>query len=180
MAYELELPDLFCIHPVFHVTLLKTDVTNPFPGRSTDPPEPVLVNGKEEFEVESILDCRKRRNQVQFLVKWKGYGPKENSWEPERNIHAKRLIRTFKDSHPLKMTRLGIRRLPIGGGQCHRRGRPLGGANGAGARTGARNGAPACTGARNGAPARTGARVRGRSARTGTRNSSGYLMGLIP
>ena len=163
VAYELELPDSFRIHPVFHVTLLKPDVANPFPGRSTDPPEPVLVNGEEEFEVESILDCRRRRNQVQFLVKWKGYGPEENSWEPERNIHAKRLIRSFKDSHQLKVARLGIRRLPVGGGQCHRRGRPLGGANGAVARTGARNSG-------NGAATRTVARVRGTSVCKGTRN----------
>lgn len=88
VAYELELPELFRIHPVFHITLLKPALTDPFPGRSFGPPEPVIIDGEEEIEVETILDYRKRRNQIQFLIKWKGYGPEDNSWEPEGNIHA--------------------------------------------------------------------------------------------
>ena len=119
VAYELELPDSLRVHPVFHVSLLKPSIPNPFPNRSTSPPDPVIVDGEEEFEVEAILDYRRRRNQNQFLIKWKGYGPEENSWEPERNIHAKSLVRSFKRSHPEKFARMGIRRLPLGGGQCH-------------------------------------------------------------
>lgn len=50
MAYELELPDLLRIHPVFHVSLLKPSVSHSFPGQSSDPPDPVIVDGEEEFE----------------------------------------------------------------------------------------------------------------------------------
>lgn len=91
VAYELELLDSLRIHPVFHVSLLKPFVANPFPERNLNPPDPVIVDGEEEFEIEAILDCRKRNNQAQFPIKWKGYGPEENSWEPEENIHAKSL-----------------------------------------------------------------------------------------
>lgn len=119
IAYELELSNSLKVHPVFHVTLLKPAVPNPFPERYTGPPEPVIVNGEEEFDVEAILDCRRRYNQVQYLIKWKGYGPENNSWEPESNIHAKELMQSFKRSHDVKLAQLGIRRLPFRRGQSH-------------------------------------------------------------
>ncbi|XP_028392347.1 chromodomain Y-like protein 2 [Dendronephthya gigantea] len=38
------------------------------------------------FEVEKILSKRKKRGKVEFLVQWRGYGPEEDSWEPEENL----------------------------------------------------------------------------------------------
>ncbi|SCO54694.1 uncharacterized protein FFNC_15629 [Fusarium fujikuroi] len=46
--------------------------------------------GPALFEVEHILEHEKREHgKIWFLVKWRGYSQKENSWEPEMN---------FKDS----------------------------------------------------------------------------------
>lgn len=53
VAYELELLDSFKIHPVFHVSLLKPTIPDSFPEQNTGPPEPVIVFGEEEFEVEA-------------------------------------------------------------------------------------------------------------------------------
>lgn len=64
VSYELTLPDSLKIHPLFHVSLLKPAVPDPFPGRGTRPPEPIVIDGNEEFEVEAILDCRKRADPV--------------------------------------------------------------------------------------------------------------------
>jgi len=39
------------------------------------------------FEVEAILDHRTNRlGTTLFLIKWLGYDPKFNSWEPEENL----------------------------------------------------------------------------------------------
>ena len=116
VSYELSLPDTLRIHPIFHVSLLKPVIPDNFPGRSSDTPEPVFVDGDVEYEVEAVVDCRKRGNQLQFLIKWKGYGPEENSWEPERNVHAADLIQAFFRAHPQKRSLLGTRRLPLRGG----------------------------------------------------------------
>lgn len=112
VAYELELPNSFKIHLVFHVTLLKPTIPDYFPKWNTGPPEPVIVEGEVEVEVEAILYCSKRNNSVHYLIKWKG--PEENSWEPESKIYAKRLIQIFKKSHSGKLAQLDIQKLPIG------------------------------------------------------------------
>lgn len=62
VAYELELPESLRVHPVFHVSLLKPAVSNPLPGQATAPPASIVPNGEEEFEIEAIMDCRKRSN----------------------------------------------------------------------------------------------------------------------
>lgn len=65
--------------------------------------------------MDAILDCRKTKNQLQYLIKWKGYGPEENSWEPESNIHTKQLIQALCHRYPEKLTQLVIKRLAIRG-----------------------------------------------------------------
>ncbi|OQV22224.1 hypothetical protein BV898_03726 [Hypsibius exemplaris] len=41
---------------------------------------------EEQYEVEDILDERTEAGLKQYLIKWKGYGPKHNTWEPEENV----------------------------------------------------------------------------------------------
>lgn len=115
VAFELVLPKSLKVYPVFHVSLLKPTVPNPFPDCVSEIPPPILVEGNEEFEVEAVLDCRLRNNQTQFLVKWKGYGP-----EPVSNVHAPRLVQAFFQHHPEKRALKGTLRLPTRGRQCKR------------------------------------------------------------
>jgi Chromo (CHRromatin Organisation MOdifier) domain len=64
------------------------------------PPPPVLREGDEHFKVERVLDSRMQANRLQFLIKWKGYGYKENTLENERDVQAPDLIPEFYHSHP--------------------------------------------------------------------------------
>lgn len=38
------------------------------------------------YEVERILDDRKKDGKVLFKVRWEGYGSEEDSWEPNENL----------------------------------------------------------------------------------------------
>ena len=47
------------LHPVFPVVKLMPVPADPIPGwRSDPPPDPVLMDGEEHYEVEAILDSR--------------------------------------------------------------------------------------------------------------------------
>jgi len=62
------------------------------------PSPPEEIEGELEYEIESILKHRKSRNRIQYLVKWKDYGPQFNSWEPEETLleNAAEIINEYK------------------------------------------------------------------------------------
>ena len=102
MNYELDLPASLRIHPVFHISLLSKHAPDTIEGRVQVPPEAIEVDGDVEYEVEDILNSRLNRGHLEFLVRWKGYSPAHDSWEPEANVvHAPALIRAFYRKYPL-------------------------------------------------------------------------------
>jgi hypothetical protein len=99
-SYRLKLPPAWRIHPVFNEVLLTPYEPPTFASQEDPPPPPPVISDDHfEWEVEAVLDHKKSRGQDLFLVKWKGYGDEENTWEPERNLgNAPRLLKAFKKS----------------------------------------------------------------------------------
>jgi hypothetical protein len=113
VTYKLELPNIYKVHPVFHVSKLRRYFeTNEerFPGREDDtiqPPPPVITDdGNQEYEVERILDKKtfndskgkKKKSVVKYLVKWRGYADCDNSWEPLENlVNCPDLVKQFEE-----------------------------------------------------------------------------------
>lgn len=96
VAVRLRLPRfLGRIHPVFHSSLLKPAVRGP----PTEGPGPVTP---DHYEVQDILDSRRRGNRVEYLVLWKGYPLSEASWVTDGEVYAPRLVRRFHRKHPNK------------------------------------------------------------------------------
>jgi hypothetical protein len=60
----------------------------------------VIVEGKEEYEVEWIDDSRLFRRQLQYLAKWSGYD--ESGWDPAANIDGLKAIEDFHTEQPGK------------------------------------------------------------------------------
>ncbi|XP_011310703.1 heterochromatin protein 1 [Fopius arisanus] len=56
-------------------------------------------NAKEdnaEYEVERIIDVYFKKNgKREFLIRWKGFKPSEDTWEPEDNLNCPDLIKKF-------------------------------------------------------------------------------------
>ena len=99
LDYRIELPAGLNINPVIHVDRLSPWRDNGL--KQPAPPPPDIVDGEEEYEVEEILDSRIYRKKLQYLVKWKGYGYGENTWEPAAKFdHASEVVDDFHEKYP--------------------------------------------------------------------------------
>ena len=94
-AYRLDLPSSFHrIHPVINVSQLKC-----YCGTTVSLPDPVVIDGLDEYEVAQILEHRRvgRRQRLEFLVSFVGYDQGANEWLPEANLeHAAELLTAYK------------------------------------------------------------------------------------
>jgi hypothetical protein len=89
-AYRLELPYSMKVHNVFHVSLLDRYV-GPVPGQQpSDPPPAITAENPdaEEWEVERVLDSRKRYKRLWYLVQWAGHNYVNTSWEPAETLEG--------------------------------------------------------------------------------------------
>jgi hypothetical protein len=102
VAYKLNLPIKFRLHPVFHISKLKRAIeTDKFPDRiQSNRPAPVMkLDGKDAWYVERIINKRIRANRIQYLVKWENYDEWESTWEPIENVkHATDAINEYEES----------------------------------------------------------------------------------
>jgi Chromo (CHRromatin Organisation MOdifier) domain len=99
VAYKLELPADYKVHPVFHVSLLKSWKGKVDEAEEAAPAPAYFNRGEPFYTLERIVDHRDRpipaaapgkrskagktpRPVREYLVKWLGYGHESNSWEP--------------------------------------------------------------------------------------------------
>ena len=48
------------------------------------------------FEVEKIVDHRRRKKNLEYKIKWKGYSNKSNSWEDDSGLDAPDALAAYK------------------------------------------------------------------------------------
>ena len=90
LAYELELPPAWRVHPVISIAQLEPAPVDKDPYERPRPthPDSVEVEGDTEewksYEVEKVVKKRIRRygNRpiAQYLIRWLGYGPEYDEW----------------------------------------------------------------------------------------------------
>ena len=102
---ELELPRRFRLRPVINVDQLKKYNDERGKGEARPPPVGKDALGNDMYVVEKILQERTQRGRKQYLVRWQGYGPADDSWEPEEAIDKLEALRDFKLAQPARNAR---------------------------------------------------------------------------
>jgi hypothetical protein len=108
VVYRLRLPNNYPMHPVVNLEHLKRYAPSSaeFGERVTLPPTRDVLKASEEYEVEAILGHRltgrKDGNRRQYLVRWKGYNPSEDTWVSEWDLrNAPKVKREYLAMHRL-------------------------------------------------------------------------------
>ena len=104
VTYRLDLPTSFgCTHNAFHISLLSKQKKSTLTGCKNEPPPPLLVDTQGAlYAVNNILDSKLINGKTHYLIAWQGYGPEDNTWEPEENLtDCQELLQTFKDSRQM-------------------------------------------------------------------------------
>jgi hypothetical protein len=100
---DLQNTNLRSVYPFFHVDILKPYVdpdASPHHLNQYYRPDPVQVEGHEEYIPDRILLERTVRGKRQYLVQWLGYPPEDSTWETEA---------TIRHTEPFKVWRRRLR-----------------------------------------------------------------------
>jgi len=91
--YRLKLPKGSRIHPTFHISLLEPAPRNAAEAITLE------IEGEEVYNVEKVLDAQRINGQLKYLIRWEGYGPEEDTWEPLRNLKGDQVQAMVKELH---------------------------------------------------------------------------------
>ena len=67
-VYKLGLSASIKYHSVFHVLLLKATQSNPLKGQKCLLPTPIVVDNKQEYEAEEVIDSKLVQKKLYYLV----------------------------------------------------------------------------------------------------------------
>jgi len=95
-AVKLRLPSSMRIHPVVNISRI-VRYKKQVKGQKKEEGKLVEVEGVEEWEVEKILNKKKMRGVVKYLIRWKGFTVKGDTWERKENLkNVEELIEEFE------------------------------------------------------------------------------------
>ena len=103
VAYQLQLPTAWTIYDVFHASLLTPYRETTEHGTNCTRLPPDFIEDTEEYEVETIVNHHhfRRKRQLQYLIKWKGYSDADNTWESADHVHAPTLVQAYHRKNPI-------------------------------------------------------------------------------
>jgi Chromo (CHRromatin Organisation MOdifier) domain len=103
VSYKLELPAPWKIHPVIHANLLTPYKETELHSANFIRPPPDLIKREEEYEVEKVLDAKRKGKgcKLHYLIQWHGFPMSDIMWEPADHMsHSTDAITNFYRQYP--------------------------------------------------------------------------------
>lgn len=103
-VFRLRMSDKYPGLPVFNIQHLRKYDESPVEwGERTILPESRRPQKEsEEYEVEAIVGHRRKGKTLQYLVRWLGYGPQFDTWEPSKGLrNASIVLNEYRRQHGL-------------------------------------------------------------------------------
>jgi len=96
---ELKLPSTVKIHLVVNVSRVQR-YTSQVEGQKKEMPQPMVIEGEEEWKVEKIMNKRRVRGRDKYLVWWKECTAEKDTWESKKNLkNASDLVEEFEKEY---------------------------------------------------------------------------------
>ena len=93
---KLQLPSSMRIHPVVNISRI-VRYKKQMKRQKKEEGKLVEVEGVEEWEVEKILNKKKMREVVKYLIQWKGFTAERDTQKRRENLkNAEKLIEEFE------------------------------------------------------------------------------------
>jgi len=92
LAYRVKLPPDLKIHPTISIAHLEPKHPDHYHRKKPPPPAAVVKDGEQAWDVDRILRKELRRHpgdsgrKWYYRVRWKGFSPRDDSWEPEDRL----------------------------------------------------------------------------------------------
>jgi hypothetical protein len=108
------------VHNVFHANLLTPVKENEEFQCNFAPPPPVITEeGEEQYQVEKLADWKAEDRIWKYRVRWEGYGPLDDTWEPaSKLLHLEDQLQEFYTNYlnvPKPGDPLPIAKAPVKG-----------------------------------------------------------------
>lgn len=81
---------------------LKRVSTSHIVVRETITPNNSSISINDVFEVHKLVKHRGRKGQREFLIRWRNYSSKNDTWEKQQNLSCPHILQEYMQKHKLK------------------------------------------------------------------------------
>ena len=100
------------IHFIFHISLLESYKLFTIPERTHESSLFIIINDKNEWKIEEILDSKLRYRKLWYKIRWTKYFISKNSWQSASDlINTSDLVKQFHIHYSFKSSHYIISKL---------------------------------------------------------------------